>query len=113
MTTDQADVKESHEQMRAAWSLYARSCPEGEVVDAAGLCLANARQPWALMNAALLPAPEDSDADLAAHATAAIRYYNRRTDPGSWRSVSHGSARVVRQRWRVWGWAGQGARWAW
>jgi hypothetical protein len=37
MTTDQADLKESHEQMRAAWSLYARSCPDGEVIDAAGL----------------------------------------------------------------------------
>jgi ribosomal protein S18 acetylase RimI-like enzyme len=81
MTTDQADLKESHEQMRAAWSLYARSCPDGEVIDAAGLCLANARQPWALMNAALLPAPEDSDADLAAHATAAIRYYQQEDRP--------------------------------
>ncbi|MCX5947721.1 MAG: hypothetical protein NTY67_05930 [Cyanobacteria bacterium] len=81
MTTDQADLKESHEQMRAAWSLYARSCPDGEVIDAAGLCLANARQPWALMNAALLPAPEASDADLAAHATAAIRYYQQENRP--------------------------------
>lgn len=81
MTTDQADRQESHAQMRAAWSLYARSCPDGEVIDAGGLCLANARQPWALMNAALLPAPEDSDADLAAHATAAIHYYQKENRP--------------------------------
>src|SRR5215831_18573131 len=49
----QAEVRESHEQLSAAWSLYARCSGAGEVVDLDGLRVANARQPWFLINAAL------------------------------------------------------------
>lgn len=78
----QAEYKESHEQFGAAWSLYARSRTNGAVLDADGLCIANARHPWALMNTAVLTKPLSSQADLASRAIAAIRYY--RDEPTPW-----------------------------
>ena len=69
----QAEVRESHEQFSAAWSLYARCSGAGEVVDMDGLRVANARQPWFLMNAALLTEPVLSQTNLAACAHAAKR----------------------------------------
>ena len=62
----QAEVRESYEQFSAAWSLYARCRGAGEVVDTDGLRVTNARQPWFLMNAALLTEPVSSQASLAA-----------------------------------------------
>ena len=44
----QAEVRESHEQLSAAWALYARCSGAGDVVDLDGLRVANARQPWFL-----------------------------------------------------------------
>jgi hypothetical protein len=77
----QAEVRESHEQLSAAWSLYARCSVAGEVVDLDGLRVANARQPWFLMNAALLTEPVPSQAHLAARARAAIEYFGREHRP--------------------------------
>ena len=45
----QAEVRALHEQLSAAWSLYARCTGVGEVVDLEGLRLANGRQPWFLL----------------------------------------------------------------
>ncbi|MBV7336759.1 GNAT family N-acetyltransferase [Chloroflexi bacterium TSY] len=76
----QAEVRESHEQFSEAWSLYARCSGSGEIIDMDGLRIANARQPWFLMNAALLTAPAFSQANLAVRARA-IEYFgveNRR-----------------------------------
>lgn len=73
--SSEAEVRESHEQFCAAWSLYARCSREGEVVNLDGLCIANARQPWLMMNAALLTSPVSSPVDLAARADAAIGYF--------------------------------------
>src|SRR5215470_16739007 len=67
----QAEVRESHEQLSAA-------C---EVVDLDGLRIANARQPWFLMNAALLTTPVPSQAHLAARAHAAMAYFGREPRP--------------------------------
>src|SRR5205823_3584718 len=72
---NQAEVRESHEQFSAAWSLYARCSGAGEVVDLDGLRVANARQPWFLMNAALLTEPVRSQTHLAARAHAALEYF--------------------------------------
>lgn len=77
----QAEVRESHEQFSAAWSLYARCSGAGGVVDTDGLCIANARQPWFLMNAALLTAPVSSQAHLEARAHAALAYCARENRP--------------------------------
>src|SRR5215467_1902659 len=77
----QAEVRESHEQLSAAWALYARCSGAGEVVDLDGLRIANARQPWFLMNAALLTAPVPSQAHLAARAHAAMAYFGREPRP--------------------------------
>jgi GNAT superfamily N-acetyltransferase len=77
----QAEVRESHEQLSAAWSLYARCSGTGEVVDMDGLRIANARQPWFLMNAALLTEPVPSQANLAARARAAIEHFGREHHP--------------------------------
>src|SRR5262252_5047312 len=71
----QAEVRESHEQLSAAWALYARCSGAGEVVDLDGLRVANARQPWFLMNAALLTEPVRSQTTLAARAHAAMAYF--------------------------------------
>jgi len=78
---NQAEVRESHEQFSAAWSLYARCSGAGEVVDLDGLRVANARQPWFLMNAALLTEPVRSQTHLAARAHAAIAYFGREHRP--------------------------------
>ena len=78
---NQAEVRESHEQFSAAWSLYARCSGAGEVVDMDGLRVANARQPWFLMNAALLTAPVSSQANLAARAHAAMAYFSNEHRP--------------------------------
>jgi hypothetical protein len=56
----QAKVRASHEQFSAAWSLYARCSGAGEVVDLEDLRIANGRQPWFLLNAALLTKPMSS-----------------------------------------------------
>ena len=77
----QAEVRESHEQFSAAWSLYARCSGAGEVVDMDGLRVANARQPWFLMNAALLTAPVSSQANLEARAHAAITHFRSEHRP--------------------------------
>jgi hypothetical protein len=77
----QAEVRESHEQLSAAWSLYAQCSGAGEVVDLEGLRIANARHPWFLMNAALLTEPVPSQATLAARAHAAIKYFGRAHHP--------------------------------
>src|SRR5262244_2314204 len=78
---ERAEVRESHEQLSAAWALYTRCSGAGEVVDLDGLRIANARQPWFLMNAALLTAPVPSQAHLAARARAAIEYFGREHRP--------------------------------
>ena len=78
----QAEVRESHEQFSAAWSLYARCRGAGEVVDTDGLRVTNARQPWFLMNAALLTEPVSSQASLAARAHAALAYFG--SEPRPW-----------------------------
>jgi GNAT superfamily N-acetyltransferase len=77
----QGEVRESHEQFSAAWSLYARCSHAGEVVDTDGLCIANARQPWFLMNAALLTEPVSSQAHPEACAHAALAYFAREHRP--------------------------------
>lgn len=74
-------LKESNEQFQAAWSLYARCSKAGEVVDLDGLCIANSRLPWYLMNAALLTAPVSSQAHLAAIAGAACTYFANEQRP--------------------------------
>jgi ribosomal protein S18 acetylase RimI-like enzyme len=78
---NQAEVRESHEQFSATWSLYARCSGVGEVIDTDGLRLANARQPWFLMNAALLTEPTSSQADLVARAHTAIEYFGSERRP--------------------------------
>src|SRR5207248_9807939 len=70
-----------HEQFSAAWSLYARCSGAGEVVDLDGLRVANARQPWFLMNAALLTEPVRSQTHLAARAHAALEYFGHEHRP--------------------------------
>src|SRR5207248_10313132 len=77
----QAEVRESHEQLNAAWALYARCSGAGEVVDMDGLRVANARQPWFLINSALRTAPVSSQANLAARAHAAMAYFGREHRP--------------------------------
>jgi len=74
-------VRESHEQFKEAWSLYARNSGIGEVVDINGIGIANARLPWYLMNAAILSAPVSSQEDLTARVEAAIRYFGSEKQP--------------------------------
>jgi GNAT superfamily N-acetyltransferase len=78
---NQAEVRESHEQCSAAWALYARCSGAGAVVDLDGLRVANARQPWFIMNAAVLTAPVRSQTHLAARAHAAMEYFGREPRP--------------------------------
>ena len=77
----EAEVRESHEQFSAAWSLYAHCSGAGEIVDMDGLRVMNVRQPWFLMNAALLTKPVPSPAHLAVRAQAAMTYFGREHRP--------------------------------
>ncbi len=77
----QDELRESHELYAAACALYARCSPSGEVADRGGLCGANSRHPWALLNAAVLTEPVSSPADLAARAEAAASYFGREGRP--------------------------------
>jgi hypothetical protein len=79
--TDQQELRESHELFSAAWSLYARRSGTGEVVDTEGLCIANGRSPWFLMNAASLGKPVSSQAELAARANEAMAYFANEQHP--------------------------------
>ena len=78
---DQKELSESHEQFSAAWSLYARCSGIGEVVDTEGLCIANSRSPWFLMNSASLSRPVSSQAELAARANEAMTYFANERHP--------------------------------
>ena len=78
---DQKELSESHEQFSAAWSLYARCSGIGEVVDTEGLCIANSRSPWFLMNSASLSRPVSSQAELAARANEAMTYFANEQHP--------------------------------
>jgi len=78
---DQKEARESHELFRAAWSLYARCSGNGEVVEMEGLCIANGRSPWFLMNAATLGKPVSSQAELAARANEARAYFAKEQHP--------------------------------
>ena len=78
---NQVEVRKSHEQLSALWSLYARCSGAGEVVDLDGLRIANARQPWFLMNAALLTAPVSSQTNLVARAHTAMAYFGHEHRP--------------------------------
>jgi len=75
------ELSESHGQFSAAWSRYARCSRSGEVIDSVGLCIANSRHPWALMNAAVLTAPVSSQAELAARVDVAVAHYRRENQP--------------------------------
>ena len=72
---DQKEARESHDLFRAASSLYARCSGTGEVVEMEGLCIANSRSPWFIMNAATLGKPVSSQAELAARANEARAYF--------------------------------------
>src|SRR5262245_40867712 len=78
---NQAEVRESHEQFSAAWSLYARCSGAGEVFDLDDLRIANARHPWFLMNAALLTEPVSSQTNLAERAHTAMEYFGHEHRP--------------------------------
>lgn len=95
----QAEVRECHELFSEAWSRYARCSGVGEVVHTDGLRLANARQPWSLMNAALLTEPVSSQADLETRAYAAIDYFRREHRPwflsGSQQWLGDGATEIL------------------
>ena len=78
---DQKEARESHELFRASSSLYARCSGNGEVVEMEGLCIANGRSPWFLMNAASLGKPVSSQAELAARANEARTYFAKEQHP--------------------------------
>ena len=77
----QDELRESAELYAAACALYARCSSAGEVVDRGGLCLANSRHPWAMLNAAVLTEPVSCPADLAARAGAAASYFTGEQRP--------------------------------
>jgi len=96
---DQKEARESHELFRAAWSLYARHSGTGEVVEMEGLCIANSRSPWFLMNAATLGKPVSSQAELAARANEAMAYFANEQHPwffiGSKEWLGEGSSETL------------------
>ena len=75
------ELNESHEQYNAACLRYARCSRAGEVIDLGGLCIANSRHPWAMLNAAVLTAPVFSQAELAARVAGAVAYFRRENQP--------------------------------
>ena len=96
---DQKEARESHELFRAASSLYARCTGNGEVVETEGLCIANSRSAWFIMNAATLGKPVSSPAELAARANEAMAYFANEQHPwffiGSKEWLGEGSSETL------------------
>lgn len=77
-----ADIRESHTQFHGAWSQFARSCPDGEVLATPEVLIASANVLWPVANAAFLPAPVETEAALERTVAAAARYFASR--PNGW-----------------------------
>nr|WP_163993223.1 GNAT family N-acetyltransferase [Pyxidicoccus caerfyrddinensis] len=76
-TVTRAEIDESHAQYRGSWRLLALGSPAGEVVERPEVFIAAGHVSWALMNAAFLRAPVDSDQALSAAAASAARYFSQ------------------------------------
>jgi ribosomal protein S18 acetylase RimI-like enzyme len=72
------EIHESNTRFQDAWRFFARGSPTGEVLDPPGVSIASSNVPWAMLNAAFLPAPVDTEAALRHAATAAARYFTPR-----------------------------------
>ena len=77
----ETEIIESNVQFREAWKLYAQRSPYGEVFDREGLRFANANQPWAFMNLALLLGPVAGASDLEHRARLAVNYFGSERIP--------------------------------
>ena len=58
------DIAESNAQFRGAWTHFAISSPNGEVANPPDVYIANANSSWAMLNAAFLPKPVETEAAL-------------------------------------------------
>ena len=93
---DQKEARESHELFRAASSLYARCSGTGEVVEMEGLCIANSRSQWFIMNAASLGRPVSSQAELAARANEARAYFAKEQHPSGLKTAFNHQIKYVK-----------------
>lgn len=72
-----AEIDESHAQYKGSWRQLALGCASGEVVERPEVFIAAGHVSWALMNAAFLRAPVDSEKALSAAASSAARYFSQ------------------------------------
>jgi ribosomal protein S18 acetylase RimI-like enzyme len=73
-----AEIHESHVQLRAAWSHFARSSSTGELIDTPEVLIAAGNVTWPMMNVSFLPAPAATAADLERAVATAARYWEPR-----------------------------------
>jgi GNAT superfamily N-acetyltransferase len=69
------DIHESNTRFHGAWRFFAQKSPTGEVIDLPEVGIASSNVPWAMLNAAFLPAPVETEEALTKAATAASRYF--------------------------------------
>jgi len=69
------DIHESNTQFQEAWRFFARNSAAGQVLDLPEVSIASSNVAWAMMNAAFLPGPVDTEEALTRAASAAARYF--------------------------------------
>ncbi|MET0402498.1 MAG: GNAT family N-acetyltransferase [Cystobacter sp.] len=69
------DIHESNARFHEAWCFFARKSTTGEVLDLPEVSIASSNVPWAMLNAAFLRAPVDTEAALKRAASAAFDYF--------------------------------------
>ena len=69
------DIRESHTQFHGAWRFFARSSPTGEVLERPEVSIASSNVTWAMMNAAFLPSPVETEEALERAAATAAAYF--------------------------------------
>jgi ribosomal protein S18 acetylase RimI-like enzyme len=70
---------ESNAQFRGAWRYFAAHSPKGEVADTPEVFIANSNVPWSMLNAAFLPRPVETEAELERSVAAAARRFASNT----------------------------------
>ncbi|NMO19545.1 GNAT family N-acetyltransferase [Pyxidicoccus fallax] len=85
-----AEIDESHAQYRGSWRMLALGSPAGEVVERPEVFITACHVSWAMMNAAFLRAPAESEQALSAAVASAARYFS---------TTKHGWAFVLSDDW--------------
>jgi ribosomal protein S18 acetylase RimI-like enzyme len=89
---------ESNAQFRGAWRHFASRSPKGEVADKPEVYIASANVPWGMLNAAFLPKPVETEAELERSVAAAARHFASNTTGWTYLACDDWMAPAVREK---------------